>query len=136
MARRAARAYLFLRRLENRLQMLRDAQTHACRRTRDRLRWRGLGYATGPRCCMRWPRSAPVSAEFAALLAPRRRQPRPTRWPTAGARVPAGDAGTAGRRRLRSMPAPTSAARFRPGPACAGCPMRRVRGWIGCCRRC
>ncbi|HEY0505021.1 MAG TPA: bifunctional [glutamate--ammonia ligase]-adenylyl-L-tyrosine phosphorylase/[glutamate--ammonia-ligase] adenylyltransferase [Lysobacter sp.] len=75
-----AEAYRFLRRLENRLQMLRDAQTHALpERDEDRARIAiGLGYAD-------WSalrealdeRRAHVTAEFEALLAPRRRSVAP-----------------------------------------------------------
>jgi glutamate-ammonia-ligase adenylyltransferase len=71
-------AYRFLRRLENRLQMLRDAQTHALPdNPDDRIRIaHGLGYDDG------WPalraaldaHRARVAAEFDALLAPRRRR--------------------------------------------------------------
>src|SRR5688572_5750931 len=71
-----AGAYRFLRRLENRLQMLRDAQTHALPEdSPDRTRLaRGLD-------CPDWDalraaldeQRARVTAEFEALLAPRRR---------------------------------------------------------------
>jgi glutamate-ammonia-ligase adenylyltransferase len=70
-------AYRFLRRLENRLQMLRDAQTHALpERDEDRARiaiglghgdWRGLREALDAH-------RARVAVEFDALLAPRRRR--------------------------------------------------------------
>ncbi|AWV08474.1 bifunctional [glutamate--ammonia ligase]-adenylyl-L-tyrosine phosphorylase/[glutamate--ammonia-ligase] adenylyltransferase [Marilutibacter maris] len=73
-------AYLFLRRLENRLQMLADAQTHALPEdplARDRIAggldfdgWDALREALDRR------REA-VGAEFAALLAPRRSQAAP-----------------------------------------------------------
>lgn len=68
--------YRYLRRLENRLQMLRDAQTHALPESEDdRLRIaQGLGYAEwdGLRAELDL-RRARVTAEFDALLAPRRR---------------------------------------------------------------
>ena len=75
-----AQAYRFLRRLENRLQMLRDAQTHALPEdAMDRHRIaRGLD-------CPDWDalrvaldlQRARVSAEFAELLAPRQRDAAP-----------------------------------------------------------
>lgn len=68
-------AYRFLRRLENRLQMLRDAQTHALPDAPDdRARIaEGLGHPdwAALRRALDARRSA-VSAEFGALLAPRR----------------------------------------------------------------
>ncbi len=71
-----ATAYAFLRRLENRLQMLRDAQTHLLPDDPlDRLRIaRGLGHADWDmlRAALDEQR-ARVAAEFAELLAPRRR---------------------------------------------------------------
>jgi len=71
-----ALAYRFLRRLENRLQMLRDAQTHALPEdAQDRTRIaRGLDYAdwNALRAALDAQR-ARVAAEFEALLAPRRR---------------------------------------------------------------
>ena len=73
-------AYRFLRRLENRLQMLRDAQTHALPEDpMDRLRIaRGLGYPDWEalRVALEAQRVR-VSAEFAELLAPRRRDAAP-----------------------------------------------------------
>ncbi|MGH8084708.1 MAG: bifunctional [glutamate--ammonia ligase]-adenylyl-L-tyrosine phosphorylase/[glutamate--ammonia-ligase] adenylyltransferase [Lysobacter sp.] len=71
-----AEAYRFLRRLENRLQMLRDAQTHALPDGElDRARIAGaLGYPDwGALRTALDQRRAGVSEEFAALLAPRRR---------------------------------------------------------------
>jgi len=70
-----ADAYRFLRRLENRVQMLRDAQTHAMPEDEeDRLRLAlGLGYPDWPPlrdALARW--RGRVSAEFDALLVPRR----------------------------------------------------------------
>lgn len=75
-----AEAYRFLRRLENRLQMLRDAQTHALpAAAEDRARIAlGLG-------CPDWEalqaqlahHRERVTAEFDALLAPRRRRAAP-----------------------------------------------------------
>jgi glutamate-ammonia-ligase adenylyltransferase len=74
-------AYRFLRRLENRLQMLRDAQTHALPEgAEERARIaRGLGHQN-------WhalrgeldAHRARVSAEFEALLTPRRRRADPS----------------------------------------------------------
>jgi glutamate-ammonia-ligase adenylyltransferase len=92
-----ADAYQFLRRLENRLQMLRDAQTHALpERAEDRARIAiGLGYVD-------WPalrealdtRRAHVTAEFEALLAPRRRRVAPDALASYWHALPeAGDAG-------------------------------------------
>ena len=73
-------AYRFLRRLENRLQMLRDAQTHALPgRDEDRQRIaRGLGYPDWAtlRTALDAQRAL-VTAEFDALLAPRRRSAAP-----------------------------------------------------------
>ncbi|MEO5962423.1 MAG: bifunctional [glutamate--ammonia ligase]-adenylyl-L-tyrosine phosphorylase/[glutamate--ammonia-ligase] adenylyltransferase [Thermomonas sp.] len=69
-------AYLFLRTLENRLQMLADAQTHALPQDslqRERIA-RGLGYAAWNALLVdgaAW--RSRVSAEFGALLAPRER---------------------------------------------------------------
>lgn len=68
-------AYLFLRRLENRLQMLRDAQTHTLPADPlDRLRIAlGLGYPDVEHLVQALAaQQTRVSAEFAALLAPRR----------------------------------------------------------------
>lgn len=72
-----AQAYRFLRRLENRLQMLGDAQTHALPadpRTQARIA-AGLGYADWAvlQADLAATRKR-VSEEFAALLAPRRRR--------------------------------------------------------------
>jgi len=72
-ARPLREAYLFLRRLENRVQMLRDAQTHdipddALSRERIAL---GLGYADWPSLEMELGAHRElVSAEFAAVLVP------------------------------------------------------------------
>ena len=84
---------------------------------------------------------ARVTAEFEALLAPRRRvaDAPATLTRRTGARCP--------RRRRRDVLAtpvlddgdgPTAAAaRFRArSPACARCRSQRARGWIACCRRC
>ncbi len=95
-------AYRFLRRLENRLQMLRDAQTHALPAgDDDRLRIAGgLGYRDWP--ALRTDLDAQrawVTAEFEALLAPRRRRAAPdalTRYWRAlqqADEMPAGNAG-------------------------------------------
>lgn len=72
-----AAAYRFLRHLENRLQMLRDAQTHVLPvDPLDRARLAvGLGFADWPALLARLAQvRARVSGEFAALLASRRRQ--------------------------------------------------------------
>ena len=75
-----AQAYRFLRRLENRLQMLRDGQTHALPETGlDRTRIaRGLDFETWDalRVALDVQR-ARVAAEFEALLAPRGRTRQP-----------------------------------------------------------
>ena len=75
-----AQAYRFLRRLENRLQMLRDAQTHALPEAAlDRHRIaRGLDYPDWDalRAALDVQRER-VSAEFAELLAPRQRDAEP-----------------------------------------------------------
>ncbi|KRA46387.1 bifunctional [glutamate--ammonia ligase]-adenylyl-L-tyrosine phosphorylase/[glutamate--ammonia-ligase] adenylyltransferase [Pseudoxanthomonas sp. Root630] len=75
-----AGAYRFLRRLENRLQMLRDAQTHALPEAAlDRHRIaRGLDYPDWDalRAALDVQRER-VSAEFAELLAPRQRDAEP-----------------------------------------------------------
>ncbi|MCW4455753.1 bifunctional [glutamate--ammonia ligase]-adenylyl-L-tyrosine phosphorylase/[glutamate--ammonia-ligase] adenylyltransferase [Flavobacterium sp. MXW15] len=73
-------AYRFLRRLENRLQMLRDAQTHALPvDPLDRARIAaGLGYADWDVLHAALERQRQrVATEFDALLAPRRRQAAP-----------------------------------------------------------
>jgi len=73
-------AYGFLRRLENRLQMLRDAQTHALPADpTDRLRIAcGLGYPEWAALVDALDvQRERVSTEFAALLAPRRGQAAP-----------------------------------------------------------
>ena len=98
-----AGAYRFLRRLENRVQMLGDAQVHALPadpELRERIA-QGLGYPD-------WPALAPeldacrarVSAEFDALLVPRRREAAPdaleSYWralPQAGEAATLADAG-------------------------------------------
>ena len=136
-----AAAYRFLRRLENRLQMLRDAQTHALPEAQaDRARIaQGLDYSdwTALRGALDAHR-ARVTAEFEALLAPRRgaRDPgvlgatgahcpiraTPTRWPRP-------DSPT---RNPRTRPCALSRARR----ACANCPMPPGRAWTGCCLRC
>ena len=73
-------SYRFLRVLENRLQMLRDAQTH--RLPEDALDCEriaiGLGHADWPALLAAWePVRDFVNGEFAALLAPRRGQAAP-----------------------------------------------------------
>ncbi|RPE75778.1 glutamate-ammonia-ligase adenylyltransferase [Vulcaniibacterium tengchongense] len=100
-----AQAYRFLRRLENRLQMLRDAQTHALpagEEERERIA-AGLGYEdwNALRAELDAHR-ARVSAEFDALLAPRRRRAAPDAlagyWralPDGGDRQALGEAGFA-----------------------------------------
>ncbi len=75
-----AQAYRHLRRLENRLQMLRDAQTHRLPEDEsDRARIAaGLGHADwGALLAELEAQRARVSREFAELLAPRQRQAAP-----------------------------------------------------------
>ncbi|MBX9401735.1 bifunctional [glutamate--ammonia ligase]-adenylyl-L-tyrosine phosphorylase/[glutamate--ammonia-ligase] adenylyltransferase [Lysobacter sp. BMK333-48F3] len=75
-----AEAYRFLRRLENRLQMLRDAQTHALPATaEDRARIAlGLDYPDWEALQAQLAHHRErVTAEFEALLAPRRRRAAP-----------------------------------------------------------
>lgn len=75
-----ADAYRHLRKLENRLQMLRDAQTHALpENAPDRVRIAaGLDYANWEALRTELDAvRARVSAEFAQLLAPRRRDAQP-----------------------------------------------------------
>ena len=73
-------AYRFLRKLENRLQMLRDAQTHALPEDAlDRARIaRGLGYSnwSALETALALQRER-VAAEFGELLAPRQRDVKP-----------------------------------------------------------
>ncbi|MCD0245639.1 bifunctional [glutamate--ammonia ligase]-adenylyl-L-tyrosine phosphorylase/[glutamate--ammonia-ligase] adenylyltransferase [Xanthomonas melonis] len=75
-----AAAYRFLRRLENRLQMLRDAQIHALPHTaleRERIAL-GLGFADWQALLAALtPHRTQVAAEFAELLAPRVRTTAP-----------------------------------------------------------
>jgi len=75
-----ADAYRYLRRLENRLQMLRDAQTHALPEDaldRERIA-RGLGHADWDGLYAELQRHRErVSVEFGELLAPRRRDVAP-----------------------------------------------------------
>jgi glutamate-ammonia-ligase adenylyltransferase len=96
-------AYRFLRRLENRLQMLRDAQTHALPEDAlDRARLaHGLGYDdwSALRDALDVQR-ARVATEFEALLAPRRRHAEPDAFagywralPDDGTATPLADAG-------------------------------------------
>jgi glutamate-ammonia-ligase adenylyltransferase len=92
-----AQAYRFLRRLENRLQMLRDAQTHALPGgDPDRMRIAlGLGYEdwAALRAVLDEHRTR-VATEFEALLAPRGRSAAPSDLATYWRALPeAGDAG-------------------------------------------
>lgn len=88
-------AYRFLRRLENRLQMLRDAQTHALPQApldRERIAL-GLGYADWPALLQALtPQRARVAAEFAELLAPRVRATAPDALADYWRALPEGDA--------------------------------------------
>ena len=135
-------AYRFLRRLENRLQMLRDAQTHAlperCAGSRaDRAR--AGSRRLGRRCATRWTciaRASPPNSKRCWRRAGA--TPSAMRSPATGARCPM----PATRRR---WPMPVSSTPPAPMPACATsparrrcvrCPMPRARGWIACCRRC
>ncbi|PPU48122.1 bifunctional glutamine synthetase adenylyltransferase/deadenyltransferase [Xanthomonas arboricola] len=87
-------AYRFLRRLENRLQMLRDAQTHALPQApldRERIAL-GLGYADWPALLQALtPQRARVAAEFAELLAPRVRATAPDALADYWRALPEGD---------------------------------------------
>jgi [glutamine synthetase] adenylyltransferase / [glutamine synthetase]-adenylyl-L-tyrosine phosphorylase len=78
-----ASAYRFLRRLENRLQMLRDAQTHALPEgasDRERIA-RGLGYRDWPALLAALDlHRERVSGEFAELLAVERHEAAPDAW--------------------------------------------------------
>jgi len=91
-----AAAYRFLRRVENRLQMLRDAQTHALPESDiDRARIaRGLGYADWDALRAELDgHRARVATEFEALLAPRGRTATPSDLATYWRALPdAGDA--------------------------------------------
>ncbi|MCE2945112.1 MAG: bifunctional [glutamate--ammonia ligase]-adenylyl-L-tyrosine phosphorylase/[glutamate--ammonia-ligase] adenylyltransferase [Xanthomonadaceae bacterium] len=96
-AQRLAEAYRFLRRVENRVQMLRDAQTYALPDDPlDRLRIaRGLAYAdaAGLEAALQAHRDV-VSAEFAAVLGgPRRGGPEPAVEPLAAYWAALPDAG-------------------------------------------
>jgi [glutamine synthetase] adenylyltransferase / [glutamine synthetase]-adenylyl-L-tyrosine phosphorylase len=139
-----ARAYRFLRRLENRLQMLRDEQTHMLPvDALDRARIaHGLGYADWTRCWASSTSTARVSPRV-RVAAGAARHAHPVQAPDALAaywrELPdAGDPAVlaaAGLRRCRRPRCGTCATS--PAPrACATCPMPRVRGWTGCCRRC
>ena len=89
-----ARAYRFLRHLENRLQMLRDAQTHVLpldEAGRARIA-AGLGFAGWPALLQALDaHRARVSAEFDALLVPRRRHPVPAALASGWRALAAGD---------------------------------------------
>ncbi|MDM7555416.1 bifunctional [glutamate--ammonia ligase]-adenylyl-L-tyrosine phosphorylase/[glutamate--ammonia-ligase] adenylyltransferase [Xanthomonas fragariae] len=88
-------AYRFLRRLENRLQMLRDAQTHALPQAPlDRARIAlGLGYADWSALLQALtPQRVRVAAEFAELLAPRVRAAAPDALADYWCALPDGDA--------------------------------------------
>ncbi|KAB7771081.1 bifunctional [glutamate--ammonia ligase]-adenylyl-L-tyrosine phosphorylase/[glutamate--ammonia-ligase] adenylyltransferase [Xanthomonas maliensis] len=90
-----ADAYRFLRRLENRLQMLRDAQTHALPADpldRERIAC-GLGYADwSALLAALTPHRTRVAAEFAELLAPRVRATAPDALADYWRALPSGDA--------------------------------------------
>ncbi|QJD66422.1 bifunctional [glutamate--ammonia ligase]-adenylyl-L-tyrosine phosphorylase/[glutamate--ammonia-ligase] adenylyltransferase [Xanthomonas campestris pv. badrii] len=90
-----AEAYRFLRRLENRLQMLRDAQTHALPQAPldcERIAL-GLGYADWQALLDALaPHRAQVAAEFAELLAPRVRTTAPDALADYWRALPDGDA--------------------------------------------
>ncbi|HYG07704.1 MAG TPA: bifunctional [glutamate--ammonia ligase]-adenylyl-L-tyrosine phosphorylase/[glutamate--ammonia-ligase] adenylyltransferase [Stenotrophomonas sp.] len=95
-----AEAYRHLRRLENRLQMLRDAQTHALPEApldRERIA-RGLGHDSWEAmyAALQQQRDL-VATEFGELLAPRRRDLAPDAAATYWRALPdAGDAGVLG----------------------------------------
>ncbi len=88
-------AYRFLRRLENRLQMLRDAQTHALPQApldRERIAL-GLGYADWSALLQALTsQRTRVAAEFAELLAPRVRATAPDALADYWRALPEGDA--------------------------------------------
>ncbi|WP_372381183.1 bifunctional [glutamate--ammonia ligase]-adenylyl-L-tyrosine phosphorylase/[glutamate--ammonia-ligase] adenylyltransferase [Xanthomonas sp. NCPPB 1754] len=88
-------AYRFLRRLENRLQMLRDAQTHVLPQApldRERIAL-GLGYADWSALLDALaPQRTRVAAEFAELLAPRVRATAPDALADYWRALPEGDA--------------------------------------------
>ncbi|WAT15315.1 bifunctional [glutamate--ammonia ligase]-adenylyl-L-tyrosine phosphorylase/[glutamate--ammonia-ligase] adenylyltransferase [Xanthomonas fragariae] len=88
-------AYRFLRRLENRLQMLRDAQTHALPQApldRERIAL-GLGYADWSALLQALtPQRTRVAGEFAELLAPRVRATAPDALADYWRALPEGDA--------------------------------------------
>ncbi|MBV6784739.1 bifunctional [glutamate--ammonia ligase]-adenylyl-L-tyrosine phosphorylase/[glutamate--ammonia-ligase] adenylyltransferase [Xanthomonas campestris pv. uppalii] len=88
-------AYRFLRRLENRLQMLHDAQTHALPQApldRERIAL-GLGYADWSALLDALaPQRTRVAAEFAELLAPRVRATAPDALADYWRALPEGDA--------------------------------------------
>ncbi|QHG88313.1 bifunctional [glutamate--ammonia ligase]-adenylyl-L-tyrosine phosphorylase/[glutamate--ammonia-ligase] adenylyltransferase [Xanthomonas cucurbitae] len=90
-----AEAYRFLRRLENRLQMLRDAQTHALPQAPldcERIAL-GLGYADWQALLDALvPHRTQVAAEFAELLAPRVRTTAPDALADYWRALPDGDA--------------------------------------------
>ena len=90
-----ADAYRFLRRVENRLQMLRDAQTHALPQgepERERIAL-GLGYAHWQALLEALaPHRTRVAAEFAELLAPRVHATEPDTLADYWRALPEGDA--------------------------------------------
>ena len=94
-ARALEQAYRFLRRLENRLQMLADAQTYAIPADpllRERIA-KGLGHASWPALAMQWQHWRElVTGEFGALLAPRRSEPPSTDLAAYWHGLPDGDA--------------------------------------------
>ncbi len=132
-----AEAYRFLRRVENRLQMLRDAQTHALPQgepERERIalglgyaHWQALLEALAPhRTARGWRRNLPSCWHRVCTL------PRPIRWPITGARCPRvtrrhcwASACTIPTTRITCWPISHSP------PAYARCPMARARGWTG-----
>jgi glutamate-ammonia-ligase adenylyltransferase len=105
-------AYLFLRRLENRLQMLRDAQTHVLPSDaldRERIAV-GLGYPDWEvlRAALAEQQQR-VSTEFAALLAPRKGQAAPDALANYWRSLPEGSNAPLLAKPVSSMPtAPTS----------------------------
>ncbi len=137
-----ADAYRFLRLLENRLQMLRDAQTHALPESPDdRARiavaldhddWAALRTALDAQ-------RAVVNAEFEALLAPRRKRNAPDALTAYWRALPEGGDSTvlADGRLRRGRQRRRAAARPGPQPRRARTVRQRTRaGSTASCRRC
>ena len=132
-------AYRFLRKLENRLQMLRDAQTHALPEDPlDRRRIAlGLGYqgwdalATAVRV-----QRARVAAEFNELLAPREHEVVPGVLGQYWRALPESGDPQVLSRAGSPMLAADRLCVFRQSTVWLRCPTARVRAWTGSCRPC